>query len=163
METLITCENGELISLRLDTTLPRFYSREFTVRGTKGMYLQDGNMILEDGMIEEIFTPYKIYEKYLNNAEKYYDKYLPEMWKNATDEVLNGVHGGMDYFEFVVFADCLKKGKDMPVDVYDAASWMSVTYLSEKSIKSGVLVEMPDFTNGKYRLRPQKDVIDFAD
>jgi sugar/nucleoside kinase (ribokinase family) len=27
-----------MISLKLDTTLPRYYSREFTVRGTKGMF-----------------------------------------------------------------------------------------------------------------------------
>lgn len=32
VNTIITCENGETISIRLDTTLPRSYSREFTVK-----------------------------------------------------------------------------------------------------------------------------------
>lgn len=36
--TVIKCAHGETITLTLDTTLPRFYSRGFTVRGTGGMY-----------------------------------------------------------------------------------------------------------------------------
>ncbi len=39
----------------------------------------------------------------------------------------------------------------MPVDVYDAASWMAITRLSEMSIqKGGAVVDIPDFTNGKW-------------
>lgn len=39
--TLIECAGGEQIQLVLDTTLPRaFYSRGFTVRGTKGMCVE---------------------------------------------------------------------------------------------------------------------------
>ena len=48
INTLITCEDGSTISLKLDTTLPRFYSREFTVRGTKGCCLMDINAVLLD-------------------------------------------------------------------------------------------------------------------
>lgn len=41
----------------------------------------------------------------------------------------------------------------MPVDVYDAASWMAVTALSEISIaKGGAVVEIPDFTGGKWHM-----------
>lgn len=32
--TMIKCANGETVTLMLDTTLPKYYSREFTVRGT---------------------------------------------------------------------------------------------------------------------------------
>lgn len=45
VNTVITCANGETISLKLDTTLPKYYSREFTVRGTKGLCLQEANMV----------------------------------------------------------------------------------------------------------------------
>ena len=39
----------------------------------------------------------------------------------------------------------------MPVDVYDAASWMAVTALSEMSIaKGGAVMDIPDFTGGKW-------------
>ncbi|MBE6912908.1 MAG: Gfo/Idh/MocA family oxidoreductase [Ruminococcaceae bacterium] len=161
VETLITCENGELISLRLDTTLPTYYSREFTVRGTKGLYKQDTNMAVFDG--EEIDHGGRIEYmiKEVNNAVKYYDKYLPEMWKNITPEMIEAGHGGMDIFEFEVFCDCLRNGKEMPIDVYDAAAWMSIAYLSEQSIAAGgASVEIPDFTNGAYKTRPLKDVVE---
>jgi hypothetical protein len=49
---------------------------------------------------------------------------------------------------------CLKEGREMPIDVYDAAAWMCVTCLSEKSIKeNGAPQAIPDFTNGKYKTR----------
>lgn len=124
--------------------------------------MQNGNMVLLDGKYEEIWEPKNTFKKYLDNATEYYDEYLPEMWKNVTEDVLKSGHGGMDYFEFVVFADCLKNGKEMPCDVYDAATWMAVTYLSEESIKKGgAPVQVPDFTKGKYKDRKPQDVIDF--
>jgi hypothetical protein len=55
----------------------------------------------------------------------------------------------------------MREGKEMPCDVYDAAAWMCITYLSEISIKENRIVEIPDFTRGKYKNRPQRDVIDF--
>jgi hypothetical protein len=36
---------------------------------------------------------------------------------------------------------------------------MVITCLSEKSIKEGVFVDIPDFTRGKYKTRPSKDVV----
>ena len=39
--TVIKCARGETITLHLDTSLPRPYSRGFTVQGTKGMYQED--------------------------------------------------------------------------------------------------------------------------
>jgi len=56
VSTIITCANGETISLRLDTTLPRHYSRNLTVRGTKGLYEQDTNMVFFDGDKENYDT-----------------------------------------------------------------------------------------------------------
>lgn len=162
VETLITCENGELISLRLDTTLPGYYSREFTVRGTSGSYFQDTNMVIEDKDDEEFcFTTVDFIKKNIDNAAEYYDKYLPEMWKNVDPSAQQTSHGGMDYFEFQVFCDCLRNGKEMPIDAYDAAAWMSIAYLSEKSISlGGASVEIPDFTNGKYKERSPESVIE---
>ena len=46
----------------------------------------------------------------------------------------------------------------MPIDVYDAVTWMSVTALSEISIANGSMpVECPDFTRGKYKTRKTID------
>ena len=53
-----------------------------------------------------------------------------------------------------------RAGGELPVDVYDMAAWMSITYLSEKSIREGgAPQQIPDFTRGKYKTRPVKDVI----
>ena len=51
--------------------------------------------------------------------------------------------------------------KEMPIDVYDAATWMSIGYLTRESIaKGGASVEIPDFTKGAYKSRLPVDVID---
>ena len=175
VETMITCENGELITIRLDTTLPRLYCREFVVRGTKGLYNENNNMVFlddceidvntnrikySDGTESKPLHTFEALHYFYNNAEKYEKEYLPEIWKNVTPEILEQGHGGMDYFEFAAFADCLLNGKEMPIDVYDAAAWMSITYLSERSLKTGMPVEIPDFTNGKYKTRPVLDVVE---
>lgn len=160
VETLIKCENGELISLKLDTTLPRFYSREFTLRGTKGSVWQESEMVLEEDKVEHTFVAYDAIKKLGGNIENYKD-YMPKMWREITPEILEAGHGGMDYFEFKMFFDCIREGKEMPIDVYDAAAWMCITPLSEQSIANGgQTVEIPDFTRGKYKTRPIKDVID---
>lgn len=156
--TVLRCANGETILLRLDTTLPRTYSRDFTVRGTKGMYMQDTNTVFLDGE-EEYWEPVEYYKKNLNNGENYEAEFLPDLWKNVTCEELNAGHSGMDWFAYKAFADALKAGTEMPIDVYDAATWQAVSVLSEISIaQGGAPQEMPDFTNGKWHKRPRKDV-----
>ena len=146
--------------MTLDTTLPRFYSREFTVRGTKGLCMQDAYMVLIDGKDEFHFSdvPNDILKKYLNNA-KDYEKYLPDIWRNITDEEREKGHGGMDYLMMKSFIGAALSGEEMPLDVYDAATWMSVTALSEQSIAGGGKpVAVPDFTKGKWVRRPSMDV-----
>ena len=153
VETIITCAGGETISLKLDTTLPRFYSREFTVRGTKGMAYAEPNMILVEG---ECNT--HAYAENCNNTEKYND-YLPAIWKNISKEELELGHGGMDYLEFKAFFKAILNNEEMPIDVYDGASWMAVTALSEASVAMGGMPQaFPDFTGGDWVLREPKDV-----
>lgn len=158
--TVLTCANGETILLRLDTTLPRSYSRDFTVRGTKGMYMQDTNTVFLDGE-EEYWEPTEYYGKNLNNGIRYHEEYLPTIWKNITERETELGHGGMDWFVYNAFADALEAGAEMPIDVYDAATWMAVSVLSEISIQQGGAPQaMPDFTNGKWFKRQRKDVCD---
>ncbi len=153
VNTLITCANGETISLRLDTTLPRSYSREFTVRGTKGMYEENTNSVFLDGD-KESFDTHKFYKEHFDTAVAFEEKYLPQCWKEITQEEIDAGHGGMDYFLFTDFFQKLREGESMPIDVYDAAAWMCVTCLSEESISNGCIpVDIPDFTNGKWEER----------
>ncbi len=158
--TVLTTARGETILLRLDTTLPRSYSRDFTIRGTKGLYMQETNSVFLDGNAE-FFSTTKYYEKALNNAASFEDEYLPSLWKNITPEEMASGHGGMDWFAYKAFTDSLISGVEMPIDVYDAATWQAVSVLSEMSIKQGGTPQaMPDFTDGKWFQRPRKDVCD---
>jgi len=156
--TIIKCAGGETVTLRLDTTLPRSYNRELTVRGTKGMYEMATNTVFLDGE-EEYWEPAKYYAEAINNAEKYAPDYLPEVWQNITEEEKESGHGGMDGILFGEFLEALSEGREMPIDVYDAAAWMSISALSEKSVSmGGAPVDIPDFTNGKWLVREPKDV-----
>lgn len=160
--TVITCANGETITLTLDTTLPKYYSREFTVRGTKGLVNQEANMIFleESHDSHELFEPHLVIGKYLNNAEEYND-YLPKIWKNISPKEKELGHGGMDFLMFKAFFKAVLNSEEMPVDVYDAASWMCITALSEQSIAQGGQPQaVPDFTRGKWIKRKRLDVTD---
>ena len=161
IHTLITCEDGSTISLKLDTTLPRFYSREFTVRGTKGCCLMDINaVLLDDEGLEEFFDPQLSVQKYLNNAEQF-TEYLPKIWKDMDKQKTHCGHGGMDYLMLREFFRAVQEGRPMPIDIYDAAAWMVITPLSEQSIaRQGAAVEIPDFTNGAWRTRKNTDIVE---
>ena len=160
VNTIITCADGSTISLKLDTTLPRSYSREFTVRGTRGMYEQNTNTVYLAGQPES-FEPVHFYKNNIDNAKAYEEKYLPKVWKEISEEEIRAGHGGMDHIQFRVFVDCLKEGREMPIDIYDAAAWMAITVLSEASIAQGGMPQaIPDFTNGAWVRRDPCDVID---
>ncbi len=159
VSTTIKCAGGQTITLSLDTTLPRFYSREFTVRGTDGLYEAGTGTVFLDGM-EEGFDTLEMYRKYLGNNAEYKKDYSPDCWLNITEEEKEKGHGGMDYFEFKAFFECLRENKPMPIDVYDAATWMCITYLSEASVAmGGQPMAIPDFTNGAWVNREPMDVM----
>jgi hypothetical protein len=66
-----------------------------------------------------------------------------------------GGHGGMDYIMNYRLMDCLKRGLPPDIDVYDAAAWSAPTPLSEASVaQSGAPQKFPDFTRGKWNVRP---------
>ena len=147
--TVIKCAGGETIVLTLDTTLPRTYSRGFQVRGTKGMYLEDNDMVFLD---DEHYPKYEFNGKPLwGNASEYEEKYMADIWKQDIDTSWG--HDGMDALMFNDFIRCVEEGAPMPVDVYDAATWMSISCLSEASIQmGGAPMDIPDFTRGKWIL-----------
>ena len=148
--TVIKCANGETIVLTLDTTLPRFYTRAFSVRGTKGMYDDLTDSIFLDRK-EDIDHEWEWNSHGVGNVAQYTEQYEHPIWKQFLEDGVQGGHGGMDYLEFKAFFEALRADAPMPIDVYDAASWMVITALSEKSIAMGSMpVEIPDFTEGKW-------------
>ncbi len=163
VNTIIKCAGGQTISLTLNTTLPSYYSREFEAYGTKGMCRQEENMVMIEGeyVDEEFWKPKFTVQKYMNNADNY-KEYLPDIWTEVSEEEKKLGHGGMDYFLLKAFFNAILENKEMPLDVYDAASWMCITALSEASVAQGGLPQVvPDFTRGKWVLRKRKDVVEF--
>lgn len=149
--TVIKCAGGETITLTLDTTLPRYYSRDFTVRGTKGMYEEATDSVFLDKVHQKYDFEWK---EQWGNAEKYSEEYEHPMWKRYKEEGVRGSHDGMDWLVFREFFDSIINGTECPIDVYDTAAWMCVTALSEESIMlGGKPVTIPDFTKGAWITR----------
>ena len=152
VNTMIKCYNGETILLTLDTTLPRYYSRGFTVQGTKGMYKgENGSLFLDN---EEAAKDHFHWKKHWGNIEEYREKYEHPLWKKYLLDGVKKGHDGMDYLVFCDFVSCVKERGPVPIDVYDAASWMCISVLAEQSIAmGGQPAAVPDFTNGKWMNR----------
>ncbi|QJD87109.1 Gfo/Idh/MocA family protein [Cohnella herbarum] len=146
--TIIKCDRGETLTLTLDTTLPRYYSRGFTVRGTKALFMEDNRSLFIDGEHDKYETKWKTQ---WDNADGYREKYDHPIWQSYLREGVREGHDGMDWLVFKAFFDSVKSGTQTPIDVYDMAAWMSISSLSEDSIAmGGQPVAIPDFTNGKW-------------
>jgi predicted dehydrogenase len=150
--TVIKCANGETITLTHSVSLPRPYSRDCRVQGTRGLWLEerDGifieNLSCTEEKIDAAGNPY--YEHHWEKTSDYYEKFDHPIWRN--NSVIGG-HGGMDALALKAFFDAVRTQSQTPIDVYDIAAWMSVTVLSEQSIAMGSMpVAFPDFTNGKW-------------
>lgn len=148
--TVIKCAGGETVTLTLNTTLPRFYSRGFTVLGTAGMYEEATDSVFLD-RDEDIGREFSWRGSCLGNAKEYEADYEHPVWKKYIEDGVTGTHDGMDWLEFKTFFDDLRAGNPMKLDVYDAASLMVVSALSEQSVAlAGAPVAFPDFTGGKW-------------
>lgn len=148
--SMVKTTNGETIVLYHDTNLPRPYSLGFRVQGTKGLWM-DVNQSL---YIEGTSKPHS-WEK----ADPYLTQYDHPLWKKYEQQATGAGHGGMDFFVLNAFVECAKRNIAPPIDVYDAATWMAVTPLSEQSIAQGSQpMPFPDFTRGRWMRR----TVDFA-
>mgnify|MGYP003309054197 CR=1 FL=1 len=146
--TTIKCAHGETITLFHDTSLPRPYSRGNLLQGTGGIWSEDKYAVSIDGISPKGsgWDPHS----WLNMKEVF-PKFEHPLWKRFQDAGVKGGHGGMDYLVLRAFVEAVKNGTQTPIDVYDSASWMAITCLSEDSVAmGGHPVAVPDFTNGRW-------------
>ena len=144
--TIIKTSHGETITLTLDTVLPRPKSRKNYVQGTKGIYMDDGKQIYIEGMSPESHT--------WDSFEPYLQKYEHPLWKWYLEAGVRGGHSGIDYLTERAFIESVKNRTQTPIDVYDTATMMSITVMSEESIAKGSeMVVIPDFTSGYWMER----------
>ena len=140
--TILTCANGETVRLCLDTTLPRpYYSRNFTVRGTLGMYTEERRVLFFEGMTEPCE----------NNEQEMYREYDHPLFREYVEGGMLGGHGGIDFLVCRAFVEAVKRGEIPPINTYDSLTMMAIAPLSEISIKAGgAPVPFPDYTEGAW-------------
>jgi predicted dehydrogenase len=143
--TQIKCANGETVLLTHDTSLPRPYSLGFRVQGSKGIWMDVNRSIHIEGKSKRhAWEP----------AQTWLDQYDHPLWKRYGKEAEGAGHGGMDYFVFQHFVESAKRNQAPEIDVYDAATWLAITPLSEASIATGSMPQsFPDFTRGRWTER----------
>lgn len=162
--SVIHCANGENITLTHAVSLPRPYSRDCRVQGTKGIWLENANGIYIEGIspcesIPDLIGTPCLHHRW-DTVESFYENYDHPIWKQYGNAALGG-HGGIDILTIRAFLDSVVRHIPAPIDVYDCASWMAITCLSEQSIAlGGMPVSFPDFTDGRWVDRkPKPDTI----
>ena len=150
--TMIQCAGGQTILLTHDVSLPHPYSRGGRVQGTKGIYMEDGQHIFFWDRVKDQYTGDSEQEFEWESFDEYKERFAHPLWKwYKKNGVQKQGHGGIDYLVLSAFAEAVRNGTEPPIDVYDAASWMSITCLSEQSIAmGGHPVAIPDFTRGAW-------------
>jgi len=73
------------------------------------------------------------------------------LWKFYEEKAKGTGHGGGDFMVLDQFVKAVRTKTDVPIDVYDAATWSAISALSGQSIADGNnAVEFPDFTRGAW-------------
>ncbi|MEZ4917857.1 MAG: Gfo/Idh/MocA family oxidoreductase [Saprospiraceae bacterium] len=143
--SVLKTSNGESIIISHDTNLPRPYSLGFRVQGTQGIWMAVNKSL----MLEGLTKPHAWEE-----AKAWLDKYDHPLWKRYGSDAKTAGHGGMDFFVFHHFVESAKRNQAPQLDVYDAATWLAITPLSEASIATGSSPQaFPDFTRGRWTMR----------
>jgi len=143
---------GKTLVIQHDVSSPRPYSRIHLVSGTKGT----AQKYPEPGRVSNS------HEGWLSKEEmdKLESTYQPPIVKKIGEMAKQvGGHGGMDFLMDWRLIDCLRNGLPLDIDVYDAATWSSITPLSRKSLeKRSASVDVPDFTKGSWKTNAPVDL-----
>ena len=141
--TVITCAGGETIHLCLDTTLPRpYYSRNLTVRGTRGMFTEERRILYFEEMGEGV----------TENEAEMLEKYDHPLFREYLAEGIKGGHEGADFLTCRAFIEAVKAGGEPPINTADTVTLMAIAPLSEASVAAGgAPVPIPDYTGGAWQ------------
>lgn len=157
--TMIQTANGKTILIQHNVYTPRPYDRMYQVVGTKGYaekYPYPGFAFGAEQIRDAVpdhenlsshgFVPSDVRDTLM---VKYQHPIVRDIEEKAKAV---GGHGGMDFVMDYRLVWCLRNGKPLDMDVYDAAEWSCIGELSAASIANGSLpVRMPDFTRGRWQ------------
>ena len=146
--SIVKTVNGKTLMIQWDEQLPRPYTRHNLIQGTKGIWAGFPDRTVIEGKTKSTDSWTQAEE-----LASLYQEFEHPLWKRVGEEAKRmGGHGGMDFIMLWRIVYCLRNGLPLDQDVYDAATWSSITPLSEWSVKNrGQSVDVPDFTRGKWK------------
>ncbi len=138
---------GKLLNIRVDCMSPRPHNMDFYhLQGTKGCF----NSKAHGDDIDRVSFIDDENDSPLHNMKwkklEEYDMYLPDRYKNATEEQKNAGHNGGDFFIVEDFINAIRENKQPELDVYKGCEWTAVGLLSALSVTNGGrTMQVPDF------------------
>ena len=149
--SLIKTARGKTIMVQHCTNLPRPYSRIHIVQGTKGLF---------EGYPNRAYIEGRGRNDQWVEAQTLLAEFEHPLWKEIAEQAKGAGHGGMDFIEDYRLIKCLREGKPLDMNVYDAAALSSVVGLSVQSVaRNGQPVSVPDFTRGRWRTTPPLEIV----
>ncbi|WP_227379470.1 Gfo/Idh/MocA family protein [Haladaptatus halobius] len=155
--TVLKCANGETVIVNHDVSLPRPYSNMYHVQGTNGIWKRTFESIDHSEENPGLTLESSIYLEKKSSGHEWesFDTYQTNhdnpVWEEYLEMGRKAGHGGIDHLVLRDYVMSVKRGEHPPIDVYDAATWMVISPLSERSIALGnEPVAFPDFTNGAW-------------
>lgn len=143
--TMCRTEKGKLLNIRVDCMSPRPHNMDnYQLQGTLGHFQSKlhGDDYDRVSFIGEDSPIHSMKWKKLSD----YDLYLPERYKNATEEQSKAGHDGGDFFIVEDFINAVRDNVQPELDVYKACEWTAVGLLSELSVtNNGRTMQMPHF------------------
>lgn len=139
--TLISTAKGRTIIVKHDTHLPRPYSRDFLIQGTKGLVRKYPQPL--------IYVESEASQDQWQQIGPFLEQYEHPIWRSLQEKAKGSGHGGMDYIEDYRLIQSLRQGLPPDIDVYDSVTWSAIFPLSERSVEAkGRPISVPDFTGG---------------
>ncbi len=150
--TLIRTEMGRTILLYHDTNTPRVKEHVIRIQGSRGVYNHMLEKIYIDGRHENRHNPGWL------DIEEYKKQFDHQLWRRLEEQARGSGHGGIDFLLMYRLVKNFREGAPPDMDVYDAAAWSVIVPLSEASVAGRSRpIDIPDFTRGKWKLRPPID------
>ena len=156
--TLVKTRNGKTVLIQHNVYTPRPYDRMYQLVGNKGFadkypnsaFAFEPDQIADaaaeyDNLSSHSYVPREVRDSLM---AKYKHPIAKEIEEKAREV---GGHGGMDFIMDYRLVWCLRNGKPLDMDVYDAAEWSCLGELTAASIANGSKpVKIPDFTRGRW-------------
>lgn len=158
---LIKTKLGRVVSLRIDSVSPRPHNMTVhELQGTNACYRtqaspKDEPLVWVDGKSPGSETPARKRKGHVSSPtgwDKLYDyakKWEHPRWKKWGATAKKAGHGGGDFFILQDFVSAVEGKAENPIDVYDAVTWSSIMWLSQKSEKTGRAVKATDYRSKK--------------